>query len=123
MDIKDILAVGFTAEDFDLLTRGLDSVQPAEGAADIMIDAMMLRSFGKDPNKIARYEAETKARRNRQKSEHERLSEDLVVLKSKLIMLKRLLITNAGVKAANDILNSTPPPSLIFNLTDYQRAV
>ena len=38
MDIKDILAVGFTAEDFDLLTRGLDSVQPAEGAAEIMME-------------------------------------------------------------------------------------
>ena len=109
MDISEILSVGLTAEDFDLLIRGIDSIQPADAAVELMMDAMTMKSLAGDRNKIARYEAEMKAKRNREQGEKDRKAEDIVVLKSKLIQLKRLLTTNAAVGATNDIIGGGKP--------------
>lgn len=118
MDIKDILSVGLTAEDFDTCIDGLDAI-PEKGLANEVMQGILGVMLGGAVNDCRRKEMEAAFRRRMKEQEIKIASgkEDLVILKSKLILLKRLLISNAAVNMTNEILN--PPPSKVI---DYQLA-
>ncbi len=110
MDIKDILSVGLTAEDFDTMLQGLDAIpdklKAEEGLKGLM--GHMLGSLAGAPHrKELDHEFDRKMKDVERKCAAQK--EDLIVLKSKLILLKRLLASNEAVKMANDILHATPP--------------
>lgn len=108
MDIKDILSVGLTVEDFDLLMEGIDAI-PEKGLAQEMALSLMAVTTGGSPQRM---EEAKRAAINRLRDMEKKTNgrkDDLVILKSKLVLLKRLLLSNEAVRAANDILHSTPP--------------
>jgi len=108
MDIKDILSVGLTAEDFDLLIKGVDAIPEAESSSQMTIElmkVMMAPTQIHANERVAKFEkklAETKRSQELKK-------EDYIVLKSKLILLKRLLASNEAVQMTNEILKNPPP--------------
>jgi len=110
MDIKDILSVGLTAEDFDQLIKGIDAIPEREQWQHVCKDMMLILVA---PTAIHREERlkkvgkEMEALKRRQADKNE----DFIVLKSKLILLKRLLLSNEAVRMTNDIL-STPPQQI-----------
>ncbi len=105
MDIKDILTVGLTAEDFDCLIEGIDAIPEKGLGGDIMM-AMITGLTAPGTTPQAREEAKRKSinefRRNSEKAKSRQ--DDLTLLKSKLILLKRLLLSNEGIRMANEIL-------------------
>lgn len=110
MDIKDVLSVGLTAEDFDSLVKGVDAIverEKAQGTLDAMV-GVMVSSLG---NAARKNEMDVIFARKIKDLEKkcEAQKEDLVILKSKLILLKRLLLSNAAVSMANEILKNTQP--------------
>lgn len=116
MEIKDIISVGLTAEDFDTCIKGLDAIPDKAKAEEGMraVMGLMLSSMLSDRN---RKEMEQHLKRKMDDLDKKCAAEkeDLIILKSKLILLKRLLLSNEAVKMANDILRSTssPPPTYI----------
>ena len=112
MDIKDILSVGLTAEDFDLLLQGLDAIPEKEvaGALNVELMAIMLAPTGvhaqQRSDKVEKKLSELKRKQDEKK-------EDFIVLKSKLILLKRHLLSNEAVRMANEVL-STPPDKIAW---------
>lgn len=111
MDIKDILSVGLTADDFDVCIEGIDAIPEKRKAEEGMrsMVSLLLGSMGSEARKK---EMQTAMERKMKEMEKECAAqkEDLVILKSKLILLKRLLISNEAVKMTNEILNPPPPP-------------
>ena len=107
MDIRDILSVGLTPEDFDLLLKGLDAIPESEGWSQISKDLMLTIIA---PTGVHMQERLKKLTKNMEdlKRNQEKKKEDFIVLKSKLILLKRLLLTNDAVKEATSLV-STPP--------------
>jgi len=103
MDITDILSVGLTAEDFDLLVKGLDAI-PGKETAELMNAELMGIMLA--PTAIHSQQRSDKILKKLEdlKRTQEAKSEDFIVLKSKLILLKRLLATNAAVGATNEII-------------------
>jgi predicted amino acid-binding ACT domain protein len=110
MDIKDILSVGLTAEDFDVLLEGLDSI-PEKGMAQEIMRGTMTMLLTADSNPSRRTEMQRQVKRSAEELQKKAdgRKEDLVILKSKLILLKRLLLSNDAIRQANEIL--TPPHS------------
>lgn len=113
MDLKDILSVGLTAEDFDLLLKGLDAIPEAESSSSMSLELLKILM---SPTKVHADQSVTKF--EKKMAELRKLQdakkEDYIVLKSKLILLKRLLSGNEAVRMANDLL--TPP----IQIVDYQ---
>lgn len=109
MDIKDILSVGLTAEDFDVLLKGIGAIPERdalrEDLTDIMI-TLMAASVSKTQADIQMKKMD--ARKKSMGQDSEAKNDDMVILKSKLILLKRLLLSNDALRQANEIL--TPPP-------------
>jgi hypothetical protein len=108
MDIKDILSVGLTAEDFESMLKGIDAIPERdmlrEDIGDIMITLMAATvSKTQADIQVKKMEARKKARGDGADLK----GEDLTILKSKLILLKRLLLSNDAIRQANEIL--TPP--------------
>jgi len=108
MDITDILSVGLTAEDFDLLVKGLDAI-PGKETAELMNAELMGIMLA--PTAIHSQQRSDKILKKLEdlKRTQEAKSEDFIVLKSKLILLKRLLATNAAVGATNEIIGGGKP--------------
>jgi hypothetical protein len=108
MDIKDILSVGLTAEDFDTLIEGLD-VLPEKGMAQEVMSGTMQLMLSKIGGSSVQKEVERRLKDSAQKLQQkaDARKDDLVILKSKLILLKRLLLSNDALRQANEIL--TPP--------------
>lgn len=110
MDIKDIFSVGLSAEDFDVLLEGLDAL-PEKGMAELVMEGMIaiMEETILSPGLTGEMAQELKKNVEEFQNNMIGRGEDLIVLKSKLILLKRLLSGNEAVKIANDILHSTPP--------------
>lgn len=122
MDIKDILSVGLTAEDFDTCIEGLDAI-PEKGLSQELAMSMMaaMGAVGSSPHRMEEVKKTAINRIRDMEKKAKARADDLVILKSKLVLLKRLLLSNEAVKAANDILHSTPPPGSA-QIIDYHIA-
>ncbi len=105
MDIKDILSVGLTAEDFDTCIVGLDAI-PEKAKAEEAMRGIMNMMLGAVINDRAKKEMEMTFDRKMKELEKKCAAQkdDLVILKSKLILLKRLLAGNEAMRIANEIL-------------------
>lgn len=110
MDIKDILSVGLTTEDFDTCIEGLDAI-PEKKKAEEGMRSMVTLLLGAMGTEQRRKEMEQLMERKMKEMDRQCAAqkEDLVLLKGKLILLKRLLISNESVKMVNEILKSPPP--------------
>lgn len=101
----NIQELQLTEQDFDLIIAGLNEL-PNKGFAGLMLGAMFKGIMTKDdPEAKAKYEIEQKAEQHRVECEKKALDEDISVLKGKLIMLKRFLVTNGALKTVDDIIN------------------
>lgn len=110
MDIKDILSVGLTAEDFDTCIEGLDAIPEKEVLQSFTTDiTQCLFAASLSPRVKEEMLQKVKKGTTELHKKLELRKEDLTILKSKLILLKRLLSGNEAVRMANDVLNSTPP--------------
>lgn len=111
MEIRDILSVGLTAEDFETMIKGIDAIPEVsilkEDISDLMT-TMLAIAINKTQGdiQIKKLEAKRKAAVNRVDSKNE----DLIIVKSKLILLKRLLLSNDALRQAEEILTPPPPP-------------
>lgn len=101
----NIQELQLTEQDFDLIIAGLNEL-PNKGFAGLMMGAMLKGIMTKDdPEAKAKYEMEQKAEQLKVEREKKELDENISVLKGKLIMLKRFLVTNGALKAVDDIVN------------------
>lgn len=105
MDIKDILSVGLTAEDFETLLEGLEAI-PDKGFGHGMMVTMVGLAAGAS-KRPEEFKNDTMRRLRELEKKGKARADDLVILKSKLILLKRLLLSNDALRQANEIL--TPP--------------
>lgn len=120
MDIKDILSVGLTGEDFDTLIEGLGAIPEKGFGQELMMATLaMVTTSGSTPQhrEDAKKLAMNRFRELEKKGKTR--EDDLTILKSKLILLKRLLLSNEAVEMANDILRS--PPALVNRLIVNQQ--
>lgn len=116
MEIKDILSVGLTPEDFKTILEGLDAI-PGKNIGEELMHVMINAVTAGSRQNIEDLKRTTINRFREMDRKAKEQSDDLTVLKGKLILLKRLLMSNEAVKTANDIINSTPP---ITHMIDYQ---
>ncbi len=106
MELQDVLSVGLTPEDFDLMLEGIDAI-PEKGMAGEMMHSMMGVLASAGMSEKGREDMKRKALAGFRDFEKKAASkkDDLIILKSKIVLLKRLLLTQSSVSAANDILN------------------
>lgn len=106
MDIVDILSVGLTAEDFATLLDAIEAL-PGKGLAGEMAIGMwrMMRAFEISPESGKKVEAEVSKKMKDFENLMDEKKENLTILKSKIILLKRLIMSQEAVKMANEILN------------------
>lgn len=103
MDLQDIQ---LTEADFDMLIDGLDALPEKGGVGRMLAELTGAMLAGNDP-RMKKAVDETLNKDQREKSaKKKQLSEDITLLKSKLIMLKRYLITNGALKTTNKILGN-----------------
>lgn len=102
MEIKDL---ELSEQDFDLIIEGLEAL-PEKGIAGEMF-AGLLGAMLEDKTdeegrkKMQKMQADREAERKRKTQEQK---DDILILKGKLSMLKRWLLTQGALKQANDIL-------------------
>lgn len=95
MNLQDIQ---LTEQDFDMLIEAL-KVLPEHGSAERALSEIMGNLIaGDDPRLKAHLENEIKKRDKKLAETKKKIEEDAILLKSKLIMLKRYLITNGALK-------------------------
>lgn len=106
MELQDILSVGLTAEDFDVVLEGLEAIPEKAHLTEMMAGTtgMLLGSLGNDSRR-KEMERDMEKKMKEVIARNDARREDLTILKSKVILLKRLLLTNARVREAQDILN------------------
>ncbi len=105
MDIKNL---ELTESDFDLLIEGLDSI-PSKGAVGELMGGLLEAMMGDKIDKENPKYIEMQFRKEREKLAQKRVEDarkdDLHILKGKLAMLKRWLITQGAIKQTQDIID------------------
>lgn len=103
MDLQDIQ---LTEADFDMLIEGLD-VLPEKGSTGMLLAELVGGMLGdKDPRMQKAVDATLNKDKAKKEAHKKQLREETTLLKSKLIMLKRYLITNGALKTTNKILGN-----------------
>lgn len=103
MELGDIQ---LTEADFNLLIEGLTAL-PEKGEAGIMMGGLVGHLMaGNDPKTQRAVEATVKKHEDAHKAKKAALEEEIILLKSKLVLLKRYLITNGALKTANKIVGN-----------------
>ena len=104
MEIKDL---ELSESDFELLVEGLDAL-PEKGAMGDVMGAIFEGLLGDklDRQSPAYIEMQQKKEREARlkKQKQDSRKDEVAVLKGKIILLKRWLITQGAVKQTNDIL-------------------
>jgi len=106
MDIKDILAVGLTFEDLDLMLKGLDAIpeeRKARETLNIVHGSMLDTVFGQVHPDQLRRDLEKKFSEIHRKVDSD--MDDLTIVKSKIIQLKRHLLSNEAARVAQEIIS------------------
>lgn len=108
MDIKDILSVGLTAEDFDTMIKGIDAITEAKKASEMLVAVqksmldVLLKNYSPQQT-----ERDMQRRMKEIEANAAAAQDDLIILKSRLIQLKRLLAGNEAMRMAKEILSSS----------------
>jgi len=102
MNLQDLQ---LTEQDFDLIVSGLDELPNKGQAGEFMVSLFTGIIAKDDPEAKAKLEAEHAKRRLKEDQQKKQMLEDVALLKGKLIMLKRLLVTNGALKQVDDIIN------------------
>ncbi len=107
MNLQNIKDLELTEEDFNMLIEGLDAI-PEKGIGGLMMtglfEALMEDKMDKNnPLYIQRQKEKQIEEKKRQQSLSTK-QEDITVLKSKLILLKRFLLGEGALKQANELL-------------------
>jgi hypothetical protein len=105
MDIKDILSVGLTAEDFDTLIEGIDAMAeniPLRAFVEDITMSMVIVTMGERAKEEHLQKVKVKVAAMQKKMDAQK--EDQTILKSKLILLKRHLLSNEAVRMAQEIV-------------------
>ena len=102
MDIKDILSVGLTAEDFDICIEGLDALPEKGMAQELMLS--MVQGIAAPASRLEEVKRLAMFRMRDVEKRAAARKDDLTLLKSKLILLKRLLSGKDAIEVANNIL-------------------
>lgn len=105
MDIKDILSVGLTAEDFDICIEGLDALPEKGMAQELMLS--MVQGIAAPAGRLEEVKRLAMSRMRDVEKRAAARKDDLTLLKSKLILLKRLLSGKDAIEVANNILKET----------------
>jgi hypothetical protein len=102
----ELQEIQLTEADFNLLIEGLDSL-PEKGAAGLIMASLTGKLMAGDN---PRHQAEVDKAIARHEKEHEArkkaIDEDIALLKGKLILLKRYLVTNGALKTVNKIVGN-----------------
>lgn len=105
MENTELKNLQLETKDFDLLIQGLENLPNKDMAGEMMVDMLSMAFAGKDEdfdkNKLAREREERKRESAKAK---EALVEDIKILQSKLILLKRYLVQNNLLKDVENIL-------------------
>jgi hypothetical protein len=107
MDLKDILAVNLTAEDFEVLLEGLSAIPEKGMVGELVYSSLMLRTAGNNENRKTEIMKQMEKRIKVVEQKNESRQEVLTILKGKLILLKRLLLSNDAVRQATEILKNS----------------
>lgn len=102
MNLQDLQ---LTEQDFDLIVSGLDELPNKGQAGEFMFSIFSGLIAKDDPEAKAKIEAENAKRRIKEEQQKRQMLEEVALLKGKLIMLKRLLVTNGALKQVDDIIN------------------
>lgn len=98
--------IQLTEADFNMLIDGLDAL-PEKGAAGIMMGSLIGGLLaGNDPRMQASVDKTVKKQESDHMARKKAIEEEVTLLKSKLILLKRYLATNGALKTANKILGN-----------------
>lgn len=102
MELQDI---NLTEEDFNIIIEGLDAL-PEKGRSGLMMSQMVATLLTKDDPRLEK-EADAKIQKEfeRMDRKNKERADDITLLKSKLILLKRFLQTNGALKTAEKIIN------------------
>lgn len=98
--------IQLTEADFNLLIDGLDAL-PEKGAAGLMMGSLIGSLLaGNDPRMQASVDKTVKRQEDAHAAKKKAIEEEITLLKSKLILLKRYLITNGALRTTNKILGN-----------------
>lgn len=98
--------IQLTETDFNMLIDGLNAL-PEKGSAGIMLGSLFGQVMaGNDPRAQAAVEKTVKKHEIAHETKKKELEEEITLLKSKLILLKRYLVTNGALKTTNKILGN-----------------
>lgn len=106
INIKDL---NFSDEDIKLLLDGLEALPSRHVAGDMMLAMLDGMIEGNSPEAKERRQKAMQDRENKQKAETERLAEETIILRGKLLMFKRYLLQESALKQTNDIINKSSP--------------
>lgn len=103
MNLQDIQ---LTEQDFDMLIEGL-GVLPEKGSTGIMLAELVGGMIaGNDPRANAIVDQHLNKEKRGREEKKKQQAEEITLLKSKLILLKRYLVTNGALKTTNKILGN-----------------
>lgn len=103
MNLEDI---HLTEEDFNMMIEAIEYL-PEKGQMGLMMASLTGKLMaGNDPRAQAAVEKTIKKHEDELEAKKKSRAEDLAILKSKLILLKRFLITNGALAAAQKIVNN-----------------
>ena len=105
--MKDIIQIGLTFEDFEVLIEGLEAI-PSKSLGSEMIMSMLthISTAGSTPKRQEQAKQESFRRLRELEKKALARADDLSILRAKVIMLKRLFLSDEALKATNDIIQN-----------------
>jgi len=106
MEIKDL---ELTESDFDLLVEGLDTL-PEKGAMGevmgVLFDGLLGDKLDRQSPAYIEMQQKKEKESRIKKQKADARKDEIAILKGKMILLKRWLITQGAVKQTNDIIGN-----------------
>lgn len=102
----ELQEIQITESDFNLLIEALDAL-PDKGAAGLIMGSLVGKLLAGDDTRLqAMADKTVKKQEEEFEAKKKAREEDIILLKSKLVLLKRYLITNGALKTTNKILGN-----------------
>lgn len=103
MNLQDIQ---LTEQDFNMLIDSLDQLPNKHKMSSFTADILGTMMFKPGSHEEQQFKKERERIDRQHKKEIDDMKEEIAILKSKMIMLKRYLITNGALKTTNKILGN-----------------